>query len=116
MRIETTTHLMEVWGDVDEREPRKGAAVYAHALGDIVMLEWPGGRTLHAVAKSIPVLPHSPSKAARWFAAKLLAIGAAMFEDLHIVPMARRFGRRAQALGCDALGGVRAKPGQGRNE
>jgi len=100
---------MEVWSAVEDRPPRRGVAVYAHGPGDMVSLEWPGGRKLHAVARSVPVRPRSVPTAARWLAAKLLGVGAALFQDLHIVPVARRLDQRAQQVGCVVLGGVRAK-------
>ena len=109
LRIETTSHLMEVWSVVDESALRKGAAVYAQAQGDLVMLEWPGGRTLHALALRVPVRPRTPYTAGRWLLSRMLAFAAGMFAELHIVPMARRLGRRSQEVGSDPLGGVRAK-------
>jgi hypothetical protein len=108
-QLETTTHVMHVWISKGHEVPRRGTAVYTYTSGRMVFLEWPGGRAMLSVARSLPVLPCDLPSTCRWLVAGMLFVGAKVLLGLHIVPIATRLARRSLAIGSDELPGIRAK-------
>ena len=110
VRIETPTHLLEVWTCVGAEEPKVGAVVYG--LGpdpDYVAVEWPGGRSLFAIAREAPVLPRSFKTAARRLLGEALSVLAWALEVLRFARAVQLLGRTIEAVGCEQLGGLRVK-------
>lgn len=109
VKIETTTHWLDVWWDSSVSLPHAGAEVLRTHRGDLVKVHSVNSSRTAKVAKRDCIEPDGAANACRWALSIILEWMAERCEAFRLVPLARGLIRRAERIGYRSLSGVMPK-------